>query len=266
MIRVGIGQMEPKIAESEENIDQLRIILREAKMKGVEVLVLPELANSGYAFKSIEEAKSSAEGIPEGDFSKVLRDWSKEQRLVAAGICEKCMNEIYNSAAVFANGEHLATYRKVHLFNEEKTWFQAGRVEPPVVKFQSHTFGIMICWDWIFPEMSRILALKGAQAILHPSNLVLEYCQNVMRTRSLENGVFSITSNRIGVERGLAFSGKSQIVDPKGSVLLSMPDLVTGVQFVDLDLTEADDKMLTPRNHRLDDRKPSLYKRLIESF
>ena len=112
--------------------------------------------------------------------------------------------------------------------------------------------------------MARILALKGAQIILHPSNLVLEFCQSAMKTRSLENGVFSATANRIGTERGLSFSGKSQIIDPNGGILVSVPSDYTGVECLNVNLEDANDKMLTPRNHRLHDRRPELYRRLTQ--
>jgi len=77
----------------------------------------------------------------------------------------------------------------------------------------------MICFDWIFPEAMRTLALMGAQIVLHPANLVLPYCQDAMVTRCIENRVFEITANRIGVERGLKFTGASQITAPGGIVL-----------------------------------------------
>ncbi len=266
MVRLGIGQIEPKIGEPEKNISSLRSILREAESKQVEILVLPELANSGYSFSSRDEAFAYSEIIPDGPYSQEILSWSGKGRLVVVGICERHGERLYNSAGIFGDGKHLATYRKIHLFNKEKDWFDQGNEEPPVIMYQDHKFGIMICWDWIFPEITRILALKGSHAILHPSNLVLEYCQNAMRTRSLENGVFSATANRIGIERDLSFSGKSQIVDTKGNILVSIPDGVIQVDYVDLDLTEAEDKMLTPRNHLLNDRRPELYGKLTQNF
>ena len=208
----------------------------------------------------------SAELIPTGDYSKQLMRWSKKGRMVVAGINERFNDQHFNSAGIFAEGYLLGTYRKVHLFNKEKKWFSPGPIEPPVVEFNGYGFGVMLCWDWAFPEMARILALKGAQMILHPANLVLEYCQSVMKTRSLENGVFTATANRIGKERKLAFSGKSQITNNKGKILLSIPDGETGVHYVDVNLPIADNKKLTKRNHLLDDRRPEIYRRLIEDF
>ncbi len=263
-MRIGIGQFAPRLLDGDFNRHQILTILEEATNAEVDVLVLPELANSGYAFQSRKEAKSCSEIIPSGLLCDALRDWSKDNRLIVSGICEATADGLFNSAVAFANGEHVVTYRKIHLFNQEKEWFQPGFVEPPVVEFKGFQFGIMVCWDWAFPEMARILAIKGAQVILHPSNLVLSFCQSAMRTRSIENGVFTVTANRIGEERSLNFSGKSQITDTKGKLLLQLNEVETGVRSVELDPSLADNKMLTERNHLLKDRKPEFYKRLTE--
>ena len=220
MIRLGVAQYEPRIAQLDWNLEQLESVLRDATKKDIEVLVLPELANSGYVFQTIEELESSSEEIPSGPFSRRLRDWSKENRLVCSGVAQRSESGFFNSAVVFANGKHHATYDKIHLFSHEPEWFELGNKEPPVVEWNGHRFGVMICFDWAFPETARILALKGAQVILHPSNLVFQHCQNAMVTRSLENRIFSATSNRIGEERGVLFTGVSQITAPNGDLLL----------------------------------------------
>ncbi|MHA1907546.1 MAG: nitrilase-related carbon-nitrogen hydrolase [Candidatus Thorarchaeota archaeon] len=265
MVKLGIAQMHPQVGEMEKNLKHLEEILREASSQQVDVLVLPELANSGYAFESKDEATQCAEDIPSGPFSKKLIDWSTKKKLVVAGICELSENKLYNSAGIFGNGNHIGTYRKIHLFNKEKKWFNAGEEEPPVIVHEGHRFGIMVCWDWAFPEVARILSLKGAQVILHPANLVLAYCQDAMRTRSIENGIFTATANRVGLERKLEFSGKSQVTDNRSKVLLFLPENEVMVGTVDMKLQEADEKNLTKRNHLLQDRKPELYKMLTES-
>jgi predicted amidohydrolase len=126
----------------------------------------------------------------------------------------------------------------------------------------------MICFDWWFPESARILALMGSDIICHPANLILPQCQQAMFTRSLENGVFSATANRIGTEaRGgkapLVFTGKSQILDNMGRVLTSLGEKETGVSVVNIDVRQARNKKITPRNDRFEDRRPTLYRRLI---
>ncbi len=256
--------MDPQICDMEKNLDRVKSILEESEKTDVDVLVLPELCNSGYVFKDIGEATDSAESIPEGAFSRELLEWSSSGRLVVAGICERTKEDLYNSAAVFRDGEHIITYRKIHLFLDEANWFKAGQDEPPVIEYRGYRFGVMICFDWIFPEISRVLALKGAQAILHPANLVLPYCQDAMITRSIENRVFTATANRIGTERGVKFSGLSQITDIKGNRLCQMSNEEVGVDSVTIDPILADDKSITARNNVFADRRPGLYTRITQ--
>ena len=264
-MRIAVGQMEPKLADAQENLTKLKELLKQAEDNHVEVLVLPELCNSGYVFKNLEEATSVSERIPSGEFSEELLKWTKSDRLVVAGLCEQTSQGLYNSAAVFVHGSHLVTYRKIHLFLNEKDWFKPGEEEPPVVEFKGAMFGVMICFDWAFPEVARILTLKGAQVILHPANLVLPYCQSAMVTRSIENSVFTATANRIGIEREIVFSGSSQITSTNGTRLANLSSDEVGIAFADIDPLKADDKMISKRNHVIHDRRPELYSRLVKS-
>ncbi|MHA2211228.1 MAG: nitrilase-related carbon-nitrogen hydrolase [Candidatus Thorarchaeota archaeon] len=263
-IRLAVGQMAPMIGDMNGNMKKMQEILVSASDNKVDILVLPELINSGYVFDSHDEANSLSEQIPDGDFSKILQKWSEGGGLVVAGLCEISNGKLYNSAGVFANGIHLTTYRKIQLFDKEKEWFVAGNEEPPVINHNGNRFGVMVCFDWAFPEISRILALKGAQVILHPANLVLPFCPDAMITRSIENRVFTATSGRIGEERDVRFIGGSQITTPKGEILSRMEEGHSGLLWADVELTEADNKTLTKRNDVLADRRPELYKRITE--
>ena len=262
MLRVAVAQMKPNVDDVDANLLNVKKILKTAGEEGVDLLVLPELVNSGYMFSSRDEAFARSEAIPNGSFSSTLREWSLEGRAVVAGICEMKAGNLYNSAAVFADGEHLATYRKIQLFDRENEWFLPGNEEPPVVDYKGHKIGVMVCFDWAFPEAARILALKRADIILHPANLVLPYCQNAMITRSIENKVFTATANRVGTERGVVFSGMSQITSPKGDVLLRLGEEKLKVAWADIDLSLARNKMITKRNDVMEDRRPSVYGRL----
>ena len=257
--------MEPSLLDLDENLSKVKLLLKEAEGNQVDVLVLPELCNSGYVFENLKEAESTAEEVPSGSFSKELLSWSRKDRLVVAGICEQTPEGLYNSAAVFAQGKHCTTYRKIHLFLNERDWFIEGKEEPPVIEFMNANFGVMICFDWAFPEVARILALKGAHVILHPANLVLPYCQHAMVTRSIENSVYTATANRIGTERGIEFSGNSQITNPSGTRVAILSGEDVGIAFVDIDPQEADNKMITKRNHVIHDRRPEVYRRLTKS-
>jgi beta-ureidopropionase len=264
MTKIGVGQSELWVGDPQSNRRAIQSLLAETDQAGAEILVLPELANSGYAFQDQDEAKASAETIPGGPVSELLTEWSRGGRLVVGGFCEQAGDALYNSAAVFADGAWRATYRKAHLFMKETAIFTAGSEPPPVIAYHGYRIGVMICFDWIFPEMARVLALNGAQILLHPANLVLPYCQQVMIARSIENRVFTATANRWGAERELYFSGKSQITSPKGELLAQGGADFTGVITAEVDLTLADDKRITPYNHLFDDRRPELYQRLIE--
>ncbi len=266
MVTIGLAQIKPHVASVAENMEAIKNALQQASVQDTEVLILPELANSGYAFRSKDELTATAETVGEGALSALLREWSSNGRLIVSGICERAEETFYNSAVAFGAGEHITTYRKVHLFGQEKQWFSVGTAEPPVFRFRGHRYGIMVCFDWAFPEMARILALKGAQVILHPANLVLPYCQDAMKTRSIENRVFTATANRIGKERGLEFSGMSQITDPQGTVLVRGSRTTTDLLVVDIDPRAADEKNITETNHVLKDRRPEIYRRLTESI
>ena len=123
--------------------------------------------------------------------------------------------------------------------------------------------GIMICFDWMFPETMRTLALKGADLIAHPANLVMPYCQKAMVTRCLENHVFAITANRIGTEqRGddkFIFTGGSQITSCKGELLSSAPKDDVYVDFVNIDVEKAREKELNVYNNIITDRRTEFY-------
>ncbi len=259
MLKIGVAQADFKLADRAANLEILQKLLKEVAQAGVEVLALPELANSGYNFESPAEAESVAEVADEGPACRLLRDWSEGGRLVVSGLCERGPDGLYNSAVVYADGRLETIYRKAHLFGNESTFFRAGNEKAPVVSFRGQRLGVMICFDWFFPEMARSLALRGAQLILHPANLVLPYCQKAMLTRSLENRIFTATANRTGSERGLAFSGLSQITSPTGELLTQAGDKFSGVVWVQVDLNQADDKWVTKQNHLFDDRRPELY-------
>jgi predicted amidohydrolase len=128
--------------------------------------------------------------------------------------------------------------------------------------------GILICFDWVFPEVSRALALEGAHILCHPSNLVLPFAQDAMKTRCIENRVFAVTANRIGSERrgsaALTFTGRSQIVGPAGEVLASASDRSESLRVVEVDVGAAADKNFTPNNHIFKDRVPRLYAPLVK--
>lgn len=156
----------------------------------------------------------------------------------------------------------VALYRKSHLFFEEKKFFHPGDTGFQVFRYKDVTWGMLICIDWIFPEAMRTLAVKGAQVVLHPANLIMPYCPDAMVTRALENRVFVVLADRTGVDRRnekeLRFIGRSEIVAPNGDILIRAGDEEC-VKVVEIDPDLSLNKKINEYNDIFVDRREDLY-------
>lgn len=260
--RVGFCQFAPERWNTAANSARVTALLEGVR---ADLLVLPELANSGYMYPSPADLAPYAEpGDGSGPFLTALRALAgKTGGLIVTGFAESAPEGLYNSAAAVDGDGVVAVYRKTHLFFDEKDLFLPGDTGFFVFSHQGVRIGMMVCFDWYFPESARTLAVRGCEIIAHPSNLVLPHCQTAMVTRCLENRVFAVTTNRYGVEavgdKTLTFTGASQVMNPRGERLLQAP--VTGdcVRVIGLSPALADDKNVTPRNHLLDERRREFY-------
>lgn len=269
-MRVGYVQTEPRFGEVESNLRRAETLMSE---KEADLWVLPELFASGYQFISHTEVEELAESVPDGPTTQRLITVAQKQNChIIAGIAEKKGGCVYNAAVLVGPAGLRACYRKIHLFAKEKQWFIPGNTPFPVVSIPITDsaeksvvkVGIMICFDHLFPEAARTLAIHGAEIIAHPANLVIPgYARLTMRVRAMENGVFTITANRIGTEarteKTLCFTGESQIVSPRGEVLACSANDIEESQVVEIDPVLAQDKALTPENDLLADRRPEFY-------
>lgn len=261
-MRVGIYQNHPVFGQVERNVEQA---IQDLSQVNADLMVLPEFFNTGYQFISRQEATDLAEEIPTGKSSQAMISLARSQNMfLVFGLAERGGERLYNSAAIVGPEGFIGRYRKIHLFAEEKDFFDPGDIGFQIFDIGLAQIGLMICFDWWFPESSRVLALLGADIICHPANLVLPHCQRAMVTRSLENGVFTITANRVGTEsRGgkapLIFTGESQIVDNLGQVIAKLGENETGVILSDIDPEQARNKGITPQNDRFEDRRPEFY-------
>ncbi len=263
MFTLGIVQFAPRRYDVEANIAQVAALLSGVR---ADLLVLPELANSGYLYASPDELAPYAEaGDGSGPFLSALRDMATMTGgVIVAGFAERAAEGLYNSAAAVDAAGVIQVYRKTHLFLDEKTLFLPGDTGFRVFEYAGARIGMMICFDWYFPESARTLALRGAQIIAHPANLVLPHCQTAMVTRCLENRVFAATTNRYGTEalsdgRALTFTGASQVMDARGNRLCQAPVAGDAVLMVEIDPALADDKRVTARNDLFADRRPEFY-------
>ncbi len=263
-MRIGFLQLHPRFGAIKENVRRAVALLD--KLSDA-VIVLPELFNTGYLFRNAEELAELAEKVPGGYTTAEMQKLAKRRKLTLVfGLAQKHRGAFYNSAVCISPSGKVEVYQKVHLFDREKLFFARGK-SLKVVSAGGAKLGMMICFDWMFPETARSLALQGAQLLCHPANLVLPWGQQAMRTRCLENRVFSITANRLGSERRgtafLSFTGGSQIVSPAGEVLASASERSESLRVIDVDINEANDKHITPANDLFADRLPSAYGALI---
>ena len=261
-MRVGFYQYDPLFGEVAKNCDRVTARLEQTE---ADLIVLPELFASGYQFVSQEEVQRLAEPVPDGPTVRRLVAVAQRRRMhIVAGLPERSGAHCYNSAVVVGPSGFLGCYRKTHLFYEETLFFTPGDTGFQVWDIGLAKIGVMICFDWYYPEAARSLALQGADIICHPSNLVLPNCPDSMPVRCLENRVFAITCNRIGSEaRGgkdrLTYIGNSEIVTHKGVIQYRASRDGEDLTVLEIDPTEARNKQLNRYNDLLRDRRGSLY-------
>lgn len=257
-LTVGFLQFQPVLGNSIANAQQ--VLKLTENLHSVDLLVLPELANSGYNFLNKQQAIDCAEELTKSSFLETLLRICQTKHLhIVTGFCEREKDVLYNSA-VFVGPEGIkGVYRKVHLFLDEPNYFGYGNLGFPVFEMGDVKIGMLVCFDWVFPEAWRVLALSGVDIICHPSNLVLPFCQQAVPVHALCNRVFVVTANRIGTEGSITFTGKSIIASPNGSVLKqAMPDSVE-IGFTSIDLNLARNKNITARNDLFGSRRPECY-------
>ena len=261
--KIAVLQFMPLRKNVQRNICEIEKLLEGVK---ADLIVLPELSNSGYLYEtSIDLEPYSENQTGEGSFLRALIAQAKKTRgIIVSGYAEKDGDQLFNSAVAISSEGPIANYRKTHLYDREKNLFHSGNTGFSTFRYKDVNIGMMICFDWIFPEACRSLALAGAQIIAHPANLVLPYCQNAMITRSIENKVFTITANRIGKEdlgsTRLTFTGVSQITDPSGEIRYRGPENKATVHIMDINPDDALKKNINSRNDLFDDRRPGLYR------
>ncbi|MCY4436086.1 MAG: nitrilase family protein [Chloroflexi bacterium] len=234
IVRTAVCQYAPILGDLPANVEKGTQAIQEAAEAGADLIVLPEMANSGYVVHSSAEARALAEYTDESPAVARWHQLAQEyDTYIVAGFGEKVSDTaLYNSALVIGPTGILGTYRKTHLFFEEKLYYRPGDLGFPVFDLPFGRIGILICYDLRFPEASRILALKGADVICVPTNWVSMmtpdriwdsqgYCQAnyVALANAAMNQVYMACADRVGAERGIQFLGCSLIIDPAGTPL-----------------------------------------------
>ncbi|MCF8365841.1 MAG: hypothetical protein K9H16_08670 [Bacteroidales bacterium] len=257
--KISAIQFSPAFGNLNGTISALKPLLKQASNSNL--VVLPELANSGYNFKDFDEAYSFSEVPGKSIFVDFLITQCRQYGFsLVSGFNERCGDLIYNSALLINKNGIAGKYRKIQLFMNEKDYFTAGDKSPDLFEVAGAKIGILICFDWVFAELWNGLASKGADIICHPSNLVLPgKAQKAIPVWAMTNKIFIATANRIGTEGNLTFTGNSIIAAPSGEFLASASPDSTEIISAECDLTLARDKMITPKNHLFKDRRPELF-------
>lgn len=260
-MKVAAVQFEPEFGAVARNA---RRMVDMAEQVSAHLYVFPELALSGYLFESREEAAALSQESGDAVFDDLAGLSSRMKAAVVVGFAERAGTALFNASLLIEPDGSRSVYRKIHLFDGEKTIFDPGDRVPGVTEVDGTRLGMMICFDWIFPETARTLALAGADVLCHCTNLVLPYCQDAMITRCIENRVFAVLANRTGVEERaggrLAFTGRSEIVGTSGRVLARAS--IDGEEIItaEIDPAEARNKSITSRNDLFEDRRPGMYR------
>jgi N-carbamoylputrescine amidase len=276
-VRIAVAQYAPHVGDVDGNRAAAVAWAMRAASQTVDLLVLPELASSGYVFESEQEAARTAEDGTRGELVGALSEICAASGMhCVVGVNENRGEVRHNSAVLLGPRGTLATYRKLHLFHDEKSWFQPGG-ELPVVDLPFGRVGMVICYDLWFPEAVRSLALAGAEVVAVPTNWVASfrrqvydaagYCQGdiVAMASAAQNGLVMACADRVGVERDVRFLGASVIVGADGWPVAGPagPEEET-LLLADVDLDSvATAKRRTPRSHLLEDRRPDSYNAVV---
>jgi predicted amidohydrolase len=273
-VTVACCQIAPKVGELAANRAACREAAVRAAGEGASIVVLPELASSGYVFRDLAEARTLAETLD----GPTTTEWAGlAGRLgitLVGGVCELGDDDrLYNTAVIVGGTGILAVYRKAHLWDTEKLIFATGSQPPPVVEIDGARLAVMICYDLEFPEWVRLPALAGAQLLCAPTNWPRfprpdgERPMEVVRVQASAaiNRMFIAACDRAGQERGVDWVGGSAIIDPDGWPLAGpWPGDQERTLIAVCDLAAATDKRTSERNDVFADRMPHLYGGLLD--
>ncbi len=267
MVKVAVAQAHLQVGDVPGNILETVRLINEATEKGAQIVVLPELSNTGYIFESIEELRKM---LKDDNCLEVWQKESKEKQIIiVAGFAQEINNKFYNQSVIIEDGEIKTIYSKVHLFNTEKNYFEEGNKNPEVVKTKHGKLSTIICYDLEIPEFVRYVTEKGCELLCVPLNWPTgSFNKPEKEVRPMElikamsmAATFRIwiaLSDRCGTERNIEWLQASSIINIDGWPINQVGE-GSGIIISDIDLTSAQDKTVSPKNHALQDFKRDLY-------
>jgi len=274
-VLVACAQVSLAVTDVARNRQTVRQAIAQAAAAGAQIVVLPELANTGYMFDNIDELRSVAESVGGATVTEWVALAAQHDLIIVGGFAESGdfsdahdAGKVYNSAVLVDSTGVRACYRKAHLWNTEKAdLFTPGIGSPPVVDTALGRIGVMVCYDLEFPEWIRSVALAGADLLCAPVNWPFYSAPAGERPIELvkvqaaaaTNHMFIAAADRAGRERAQDWLGGSIIVDADGYPLTTLSLGEAGMKLARFDLRAARNKMISERNDVHSDRRPELY-------
>ena len=224
--KVALAQINCKVGDKKHNLKLMEEKIRQAKEKGAKLIVFPELALTGYMCQDL--FYEVAEPVPGPATNQLQKIAESEKIFVVFGVPERSLRAqalLYNTAVLIGPNGILGKYRKIHLPShsvfDEKRYFRPG-CEIPIFRTEIGNLGLIVCYDLFFPEITRILKLKGAQLVvcISASPAVRRgFFETFLSARAMENTIFIVYTNLVGTEDGLQFWGGSRIIAPNGDLI-----------------------------------------------
>lgn len=264
--QIALVQMDPQRADRAGNRRRIVAELEAAARGGAKLVVFPECALSGYVFNSADEARPASETIP-GETSAIVEEVCRRHGVYAVvGLLEQEGETLYNTALI-AGPQGSVVYRKCHLPVLGIDRYVGYGQALPLFDLPFARIGVLICYDIRFPEAVRSLTLQGADLLVVPTNWpqgAESAPEFLTRARAWENRIYVAACNRVGVEEGTRFIGRSQIVAPDGRFLAEADGVSETTLYAQIDPVQARRKKLIfePGVFELDPvggRRPDLY-------
>lgn len=273
IIKVAGVQMDVELGAVDANLTRMEEKLAETAAEGATLTVFPECASTGYCFDSKEEALPFAETVPGDSTERMTAACRKHGVFSVFGMLEIDGDDLFNACVLVGPDGVVGGYRKIHLpFLGIDRFTTPGNRPFAVHQAGAARIGMNICYDAAFPESSRVMTLQGADLIVLPTNWPPgAQCMSasVVGARAMENGVYYMAVNRVGVERGFEFIGGSKICETSGRIVVDAEHRNEAILYAEIDLARARNKHVVrvPKLHeinRLADRRPEMYGEIVE--
>lgn len=270
--RVACLQMQIVQNGKEKNLANAARMIDEACGKNANLLILPEMFNTGCMFRDRAQAYAMAEPVPGGQSTQMLLDRARQHGVyIVASLVEQDGPDLFNTAVLAGPEGLVGKYRKLHPCEEEVYWIEPGNLGLPVFHTPMGRIALLICLDVYYPEAVRICAMQGADIICVPSNWG-DFKQSRMlpdpfwtmapalcMASALSNHVIVAGTNCVGQIEDRTFPGQSVIAGPWGAPLAGMVLNEETVIYADVDLSDSRKKNFHPTNSRLANRRTDVY-------